>query len=140
MIKDIPKERLTTFEPASSEALLKIEKRFNIIWPKDHREVLLQTDGFSLISEYYNLILAHVKAIHKLNLDDWYKEALPNMFIIGDDESETLYFYDVQDCLNKGAYSVYAVPKDALFLENSVWVAKSLTELIYRLINNEKIV
>src|SRR5262249_17407096 len=62
------------------------------------------------------------------NDDETIEEALPGMFIIGDDGTGGLFFYDPKNKLGKGEYGLFCVKMGVMSFEYSVYVAATLTE------------
>ena len=68
-----------------------------------------------------------------------YREHLPGMFLIGNDEGDNTFYYDPANRLGKGAYAVFMVELGSVGFPYSKHAAAHVTELLEKIIAGESI-
>lgn len=141
MIKNITRKlensNCTFYKPGiSSKDLNDLQTEFNVQLPVDFKELMEYSNGLSLEGKSNNdFNLFDLDGLYNVNLDEFYKDYLPNIFILGDDSGGNLYFYDIKNEIKKGVNSIHLVSTDELYLDCTVLVGQDLTMALESIIN-----
>jgi len=125
--------------PATAEELEAIEQKYGIVLPADYRELMLATSGCGLYAYRTKLNLESADDVLWHNEDPRFKEHLPGMFVIGDDNGDAVFYYDPKNRLGRGAYALFEVDLGTIGFPHSKYAAANLIQLFDRIIAGESI-
>ena len=136
-LKAIGSPRVISTEPADAKKLTAIERRFHVAIPADLRAALEWSDGIAIHGDASKIQLYGVDDLEFANLDEGFLEDLPDMLVFGDDGDGSIYFYDPQNKLELGAYSVYMVKQDQLGFDQARHCGDSVTVMVHAIVGGE---
>lgn len=114
-------------KPAKKDKLEMIEKKFNIVLPKQHIDfMLLHNGGEGNIGKYGYLAIWSVSEIIQFNSNSTHKEYLPELFFFASDRSGMLFAYDMED----SSMRIVQVSDEAIDIEDIEYIASSFNEFI----------
>jgi len=117
--------------PQSSEELERLEELVGERLPDDYRAVLLEVGPFQIRGPQIWIILELVEDVALSLDDDFQSERMPGIVMIGNDNGDYGYYYDVRDRQGRGKFALYCVDRGTLTFEQSRFVAPTLTEAIH---------
>lgn len=105
------------------------EAKLGVSFPEDYKAVLSIWNGgsFAGSESLVNLIAADELVGH--NMSEFFIENIPGMFVFGDDGGGGIYFFDPKHALGHGAFAIHYASMGLLSLEDSAYLATSITEL-----------
>lgn len=126
-----PLDAATEDQVAAAEAAVKRT------FPADYRDVLLAGGG-EITGENARILLFPPGDLSRFNPDPDWKE-LHEMFVFADDSGDFLYFYDPDNKLKRGAWSIFVVAKGSPFLRHALYAAKDLGHLVDRIFAGDEV-
>ena len=103
-------------------------------FPVDYRELMLVTDGGTLIGPAEAITLWGVDELADRNADELYAEALPEMLAVGENGGGGIYFYDPLDRIGRGAWALYWVSLGAASLRTAKYAGADLRGVCERVV------
>lgn len=128
-LRALPPSSWTPEPPASEAEIAELETSYGLQLPADHRELLLYSNGGTLV-EAIQCHLLSVEEMHAQNADEVLEERVPELFAFGDDGAGSLYFYDRTGGLGRGAYAVYLLPLGRLKPASAWFCGATFGEMI----------
>jgi hypothetical protein len=136
-LQQLPSEQFHRGRPGSPEALAEAESEFQFTFPADYRALMESSDGASIAGNGSHLHLDTLDVATNENPDEIMEKDLPGMFGIGSDGGGSLYYYDPHNKLEHGPWAVFLVPMSDFSPEESIFVGKTLTEVIKQVVAGE---
>jgi len=133
-LRSLPPGTWSPAPPADPGAVSKLEGEFQVTFPGDYRDLLLYSGGGSLEGPKVEINFEDIDGLYAQNYDERFTEHLPGAFIIGDDGTGGVIFYDPSGRQARGAYAVFAVKLGVLGYDHAVFVATTLTQAIDRVL------
>jgi hypothetical protein len=137
LLGGLPSRQFGRRAPASPEEIESVEREFQLTFPADYRSLLESSNGGSVTGDGSLLHLDSLAVSHTENADETMEEGLPGMFRIGSDGGGSLYFYDPNDKLGCDPWAVFLIPMSDLSTERSIFVGRTLTDVIERIVGGE---
>lgn len=139
-LRKLPPSQWSTRPPASAEALKAIEDKYGFRLPPDYRELLLATNGCGVYEKRSKVNLESADdVIWNNDGDPRFEEYLPGMFVIGDDSSGGVFYYDPENRLGKGAWALFLVDLGNIGFPYSKYVGATLTGLLEKVLADESL-
>lgn len=136
-LKKLDSSQFESNEGCNEEMLEELEAAIKLKLPEDFRQLLLLSNGGTINGPNSVLNYEPVEYLEGHNQSEFFKTNIPDTFVIGDDGGGCIYYYDPQNKLWKGAWSLYYPSMGALFFKESVFVGVSLGDLIDKIIAGE---
>jgi len=136
-LKSIGSPRVISTTAADEKKLAAIERRFHVTLPDDLRAALEWSDGVAIHGDASKIQLYGVDDLEFANLDEGFLEDLPDMLVFGDDGDGSIYFYDPQNKLELGAYSVYMVKQGQLGFDHARHCGASVSVMVQAIVGGE---
>lgn len=129
----------TPRKPATESEIQQLKETFKVELPPDYEELLARSNGCSLYGFEAPLIIWSIREVlAQFREHDLYEE-IPESLIFGGDGGGTLYCYDLRRKNDRGSYDVFLVKEDEAFYDKIFFRTSSLSELIERIVNNERV-
>lgn len=133
----LPSSTFERNEGCTEEMIAEVEAEFGLKFPEDYRQLLLLSNSGSIKGSKSVFNYEPVEYLVGHNMSEFFNENIPGMTVIGDDGGGSIYFYDPGNKLGKGSWSLYFASMGALFFEESVYLASSVTELVDKILAGE---
>jgi hypothetical protein len=138
-LRALPRGQVWLGRPADPQRLSDLEREYGVTFPDDYRQLKLAADGVSLGNGGSRLELENISETYDHLGDEVLEKKIPGMIVIGSDGGGMAYYYDPKNRLGKGAFAVFMVSFSALFFAESIYLGKSLTEVIERVLGGEEL-
>jgi hypothetical protein len=138
-LSNLPPTEWSTRPPATPEALAALEAKYHITLPADYRELMLVTNGCGLYGHRTKLNLELADDLLWHNEDPRFTTHLPGMFVIGDDNGDSIFYFDPTNHLEKSAYAVFMVELGVIGFPYSKYAAPTFAALIDAILDNRDI-
>jgi hypothetical protein len=139
IVELLHKSGWTPRKPATEKDILSLKERFKIALPQDYEEVLRASSGCSLYGFKTPLIIYSIIEVLALFREHDLYEKIPQSLIFGGDGGGTLYCYDLRSTDSEEGYNVFFVREDDIGYDKIIYQSPSLTDMVLRIIDNEKI-
>lgn len=137
MTKTLTRIRVKRNAPPSAKDVDELETRINFSLPKDYREILLYSNGTTFTSENEVFSLFDLEDIFLLNDDPDYSEKLQGLFIIGNDNGDSLYALDPHGIWDKGTMALFRLDSSALKKSTSQYLGANIKEVLLKINNGQ---
>jgi hypothetical protein len=114
-----------------------LERAVGARFPDDYRAVLLEVGPFQVHGPNIWLILDLPEDVLLMVDDDVIVQRMPGVVFVGGDNGDYGYYYDPSGDLGRGEFALYFVDRGTLQLEDSVFVAATLTDAIEQVLAGE---
>jgi hypothetical protein len=124
--------------PCPQERLDALERAAGDRFPDDYRAVMLEVGAFQVRGPELWIILESVSDL-VLDLDEDFLTAgpMPGIVMIGSDNGDYGYYYDLKNRLGRGAFALYFVDRGTMTFAASRFVAPTLSEAVEQLLAGE---
>jgi hypothetical protein len=129
----------TPRKPATEEDILRLKECFKVDLPEDYEQVLRASNGCSLYGFKTPLIVYSIVEVLALFREHDLYQDIPQSMIFGGDGGGTLYCYDLRSVNSQGSYNIFFVREDDIGYDKIIFQSPSLTDTVFKIINNEKI-
>jgi hypothetical protein len=140
-LQKLPRGEWHGLPRASEEAIAAVEAFVGLPLPDDYRSLLGLSDGGALYRHRTKLELESTDNLIPWNKEERFVESLPGMFVIGDDASDCVFYYDPRNRLERGAWALFEVELGVLAPDSgfpmSKYVGRDLGELVDAILANE---
>lgn len=123
-------------ESTSPEALQNLAEIYHLCLPNDYQQIMQQFGGGRLEGKNSVIDLETIETLADRSYHEDFRKYVPNLFVIGHDTEEGIYFYDPSDWIGYGAYSVFFWPLPEDGIADIVFVGQNLTEVMTKIIND----
>lgn len=133
IVANIPEEKAPKGAPCDPQVIEDIEHEYDIELPEDYKTFLLRIGHGTIVGPSRAIYIDRASSTIGYNQDEEF-EAIPGMFVIGDDGGGGVYYYDTQNKLGFGEYSMFLVHLGSIDAEYSRFVGNNLTEVIVKIL------
>lgn len=136
VLATIPEKEAPKGVPCDPKILQEIEHEYDIKLPNDYKAFLLKIGHGTISGLNRSIYIERASSLIGYNLDEEF-DAIPGMFVIGDDGGGGVYYYDTQNILGFGEYAMFLVHLGSIDLKYSRFVGQTLTEVIMSILQGE---
>lgn len=113
--------------PSSEEDIRIVELEIGMIFPKQYREFMLETNGAEGdVGQNSYLALWSIEEIVPLNIDGKVEEFTPGLVQFASDGGGIAYAFDKRD----NELSIVAIPDDSIHIEDAVFLGKTFLDFL----------
>ncbi len=126
-------------EASSQEVLQSIADTFQLYLPQDYQQIMQEFGGGRLEGKNSVIDLEPLETLLDTTYHEEFRKYVPNLFVIGHDADEGIYFYDPSDWIGYGNYSVFFWPLPEDGIADAIFVGQDLTEVMTKIINESNL-
>jgi hypothetical protein len=115
-------------DPAELDAF---EQDFDRVLPEDVRQLFARSNGVGLARPSVSFYLPSIVGLRRLNDDDLYTTAFPQMLLLGDDGGSGLYVVDTHNRTGHGAGTVLLTDRGSLRPADTAIAGPSVTAVLW---------
>jgi hypothetical protein len=134
-----PAGRVFLSPPPDPAELDAFERDFQRVLPGDVRELFTRSNGVGLARPSVSFYMPSIMGLRRLNDDDVYTTAFPQMLLIADDGGSGLYVIDTPNRTGHGAGTVLLTDRGSLQPVNTAIAGPSVTDVLWAVLAGENL-
>ena len=138
-LEKLPAPQWTPRGPGDERELARLEEKFGLRLPEDYRRLMLHSDGGGICGRSGCINYESAEGLEEQNSDERFLDALPGMFVVGDDGGGSVFFFDPHDRLGRGPYALFMVHLSTLRISYCIFVGRTFSEAAGRVLAGEEL-
>jgi hypothetical protein len=125
-----PEGKVFRSPAASDDDVASFERDTGLAFPDDVRRLLAWSNGVGVARSPVGFYMPSLAGLRRLNSDELYTEAFPEMLLIGDDGASGLFVIDAPGRTGHGVGAVLLTDRGSLRQQDTVVAGQSVTEVL----------
>lgn len=132
-----PKNRVFRSDPAGEQDIAEFERDTGVALPGDVRQLLFWSNGVGVARSTGGFYLPPLSGLRRLNSDELYTSAFPDMVLIADDGGNGLFVIDTPGRSGHGEGVVLLTDRGSLRPQDTVVAGPSVTAVLAAVLAHE---
>ncbi|MDQ3141219.1 MAG: SMI1/KNR4 family protein [Bacteroidota bacterium] len=132
-IQQLPQLKWRFLDRTTEEKINELENEFKLAVPDDFKLLLLHSNGGTVYGSNNVFAWFNTEEIALINDDPSYTDYLNGLFLIGDDNGNSIFAYDPNNLWEKGHNAIFMLDDGSLSRKSSVYIASNIREMLSKM-------